>query len=149
MNMLRNVQVDAVLGYYAAGTTARKATTIIDMAGYEGCMFIFNLGTILDTGTITCSVTGNDTQATGGTPLAATVTATVDATTAALVQSAIVVDVNHPEPSTSRYLEAIITPAVENAVILGITAIRYTGKLKPELTPGLLAAVTAVAPAAA
>ena len=149
MNLLKNVQVDAVLGYYAAGTTTRKATTIIDMAGYEGCMFIYNFGTILDTGTLACSVTGNTTEATGGTPLAATVTATVNATTAALPQSAIVVDVTNPEPSTSRYLEAIVTPAVANAVILGITAIRYTGKLKPELTAGLLAAVTAVAPPAA
>jgi len=149
--LIKNVQVDSVLGYYAAGTTARKATTIIDMAGYEGCMFIYHLGTTLNTGVIICSVTGNSPEngaVTGGTALAATATATITTATAS-TNSAMVVDVYQPEPSTSRYLEAIITPSVANTVILGITAIRYNGKLKPELTTGLLAATLAVSPEAA
>jgi len=144
MNLLTNVKVDQVLGYYAAGTTVEKSA-IVDMAGYEGCMFIFELGTILDTGVITCNVNGNTINATGGANLGSAV-ATVTATTAALTQSAIVVDIFQPQPTTSRYLEAAITPSVANAVILGITAIRYQGKYKPELTTGLLASTQLVSP---
>ena len=148
MNLITNVKVDQILGYFAAGQAAKKAD-IVDMAGYEGCMFIFEFGTILNNGTLACAVNGNTVDATGGALLDGAVTATVTAITAALTQSAIVVDVYQPRPDTSRYLEAMVTPAVANAVLLGITAIRYNGKLKPELTDGLLASGLAVSPAAA
>lgn len=137
MNMVTSVKVDQVLGYFAAGQVAKKSA-IVDMAGYEGVMFIFEFGTILNTGTLACEVNGNTTNATGGTKLAGGKTVTVNATTAALTQSCVVIDIYQPEPSTSRYLEAMVTPGVANAVILGITAIRYGGKVKPELTDGLL-----------
>ena len=145
MNLLANVKVDQVLGYFAAGQTAQKAT-IIDMAGYEGCMFIYEFGTILNTGVLTCDINGNTVNATGGTKLGTSTVATVTATTAALAQSCIVVDIFQPQPGTSRYLEAMITPSVVNAVILGITAIRYQGKYKPEVTTGLLASQQLVSP---
>lgn len=148
MNLLTNVKIDQVLGYFAAGQTAKKAD-IIDMAGFEGCMFIYELGTIIEDGTLVASVTGNTTAVTGGTALDATASHTVTAVTAALTQSAMAVDVYQAEPSLYRYLEAIITPAVQNAVILGITAIRYNGKLKPEDVTDLLASTLATSPAAA
>ena len=148
MNLVTNVKVDQILGYFAAGQTVRKSD-VIDMAGFEGCMFVYEFGTIIDTGTLACAVNGNTVDATGGTLLDGAVTATVTATTAALVHSAVVIDVYQPRPDTSRYLEAMITPAVQNAVLLGITAIRYSGKVKPELTDGLLASGLAVSPAAA
>jgi hypothetical protein len=148
MNQVTNLKVDQVLGYFAAGTTAKKAD-VIDMAGYEGCMFIYEFGTLLETGTLACAINGNTVDATGGTLLAGAVTHTCTAADALLTQSAIVVDIYQPEPSTSRYLEAMVTPAVANAVLLGITAIRYGGKLKPELTTGLLASALVRSPAAA
>lgn len=148
MSLVKNVRVDQILGYYAAGQTARKSD-VIDMAGYEGCMFVFEFGTILETGTISCGINGNTTNATGGTLLAGSVTHTVTAVTAALTKSAIVVDIFQPRPDTSRYLEAMITLGVANTLILGITAIRYNGKLKPELTTGLLNSGLLVSPAAA
>jgi len=148
-NLSNAVKVDQVLGYFAAGQTTRKGS-IIDMAGYEGCMFIFEFGTILDTGTIACDINGDDVNNTAGmTKLAGGATHTVTATTAALTQSAIVVDIYQPEPSKHRYLEPMITLGVANTLILGITAIRYNGKLKPELTTGLLASSIAYSPAAA
>lgn len=148
MNLVNNVKVDQVLGYFAAGQAAKKAA-VLDMAGYEGCMFIYEFGTILDTGTLACEINGNSVNATGGTKLAGGKTVTVNATTAALTSSAVVVDIYQPDPSNYRYLEAMVTPAVANAVILGITAIRYGGKYKPEITTGLLGSSLAVSPAAA
>lgn len=146
--LLKNVRVDQVLGYYAAGQTTRKSD-VLDMAGYEGCMFIFSFGTILETGTIACDVNGNSANSTGGTKLAGGATHTVTATTAALTKSAIVVDIYQPDPASYRYIEAMITLGVANTLILGITAIRYNGKKKPELTTQLLAAATSTSPAAA
>lgn len=145
MNLLTNVKVDQVLGYFAAGQTVRKSA-IVDMAGYEGCMFIYEFGAILNTGVITCDINGNSANATGGTKLGTGAVATVTVTTAALTSSAIVVDIFQPEPTTSRYLEAMITPTIANAEITGITAIRYQGKYKPEVTTGLLASKQLVSP---
>lgn len=148
MNLSKNVRVDQVLGYYAAGQTARKSD-IVDMAGYEGCMFVFEFGTLLETGTIACDINGNSTNATGGTKLAGGASYTVTAAGALLAKSAIVVDIYQPDPASYRYLEAMITLGVANTLILGITAIRYNGKVKPEPTSHLLASSFAASPAAA
>lgn len=148
MNLSKNVKVSQLLGYFAAAQTARKSA-ILDMAGYEGCMFIFSFGTILNTGTIAADINGNTTNATGGTKLAGGATHTVTTTTAALTSSAIVVDVYQPDPATSRYLEAMLTLGVANTEILGVVAIQYNGKVKPEVTTQLLAASFATSPAAA
>lgn len=146
--LVTRLKVDQVLGYFAAGTAAKKSD-IVDMAGYEGCMFIFEFGTLIEAGVLTAVINGNTLDATGGTALDAGVAHTNTAVDAALTHSALVVDIYQPEPSLYRYLEAQITPSVQNAVLLGITAIRYNGKVKPEITTGLLEAIAAVSPAAA
>lgn len=135
MNLSKNVKVTQVLGYYAAGTTTRKAD-IIDMANYDGCMFIYELGTILENGTIDAFVSGDAANSTGAmTRLLTTTAVTVTATQATYAKSCIVVDVFQPDPVLHRYLEAQITPAVANAVILGITAIQYSGRVHPDTNP--------------
>ncbi|QXE85977.1 hypothetical protein KP003_16680 [Geomonas nitrogeniifigens] len=148
MNLMKNVKVDQVLGYYAAGTT-KRTSDIIDMAGYEGVMFVFELGTTLDTGTVKAMVEGNATNSTSGmAELAGCPTVTITAATAA-TKSAIVVDVFRPDPKLHQFLQASITPAVANAVVLGITAIRYSGRVRPDSVAGLLASAQLVSPAAA
>ena len=146
--LVTQLKVDAVLGYYAAAQNQLKSD-VLDMAGYEGCMFIFEFGTLLNTGTIACDINGNTTNATGGTKLKGGATHTVTVTTAALTKSAIVVDIYQPDPTTSRYLEAMITLGVANTLVRGVTAIRYGGKYKPEITTGLLTSSASVSPAAA
>jgi hypothetical protein len=135
MNLSKNVKVTQVLGYYAAGTTARKAD-IIDMQDYDGCMFIYELGTLLDTGTLDCFVSGDAVNNTAAMSRLLTTTAfTCTAVEAAYAKSCIVVDVFQPDPVLHRYLEATVTPAVANAVILGITAIQYNGRVHPDTNP--------------
>ena len=146
MNLLQNVKVDQVLGYYAAGTT-KRTSDIIDMANYDGVMFVFELGTVLENGTIDCFVEQNTANATSGMARLATTTVhTVTAANATAAKSAIVVDVFQPQ---ERYLQANITPAVANAVILGITAIRYSGRVKPDANSGLLKSTQLISPAQA
>lgn len=132
MNLLKNVKVTQVLGYYAAAQTTRKAD-IIDMAGFDGVMFIFEFGTILETGTILGAVYGDAANSTSNmAALVGTSAYTVTATTAAYAKSCIVVDVYQPDPVLHRYLEAQIQLGTANAVILGITAIQYTGRVHPD-----------------
>ena len=148
MNLSKNVKVTPIMGYYAAAQTQRKSD-ILDMAGYEGCLFLFHVGTVLNTGTIACDLNGNTTNATGGVKLAGGASATITVTTAAIAKNIIEVDIFQPDPATSRYLEAMFTLGAANTEILGVTAVQYNGKVKPEVTTQLLAASFAVSPAAA
>lgn len=146
MNLLKNVKVDQILGYYAAGTT-KRTSDIVDMAGYDGVMFIAELGTVLDTGTLDVFVEQNSANSTSGMARLATTTVfTCTATEAAIAKNAIVVDVYKPQ---KRYLQCNITPAVANAVILGITAIRYNSRFKPEANTGILKTTQLISPAEA
>lgn len=129
MNLSANVKVDQVLGYYAAGTT-KRTSDILDMSGFEGVLFIAELGTLIENGTLDVFVEQNTANQTSGMARVATTTVhTVTAANAALAKSCILVDIYQPQ---ERYLQCNITPATQNAVILGITAIRYSGKVKPD-----------------
>lgn len=143
MNLLKNVKIDQILGYFAAGVTA-KTTDIIDMQGYDGALFIAEFGTIIEDGTIAVDIY-QDTESGGGTmaKVSGTSAHTVTAANAALTQSAIAVDIYKPQ---ERYLEAIVTPAVQNAVILGVTVIRYKGKMGPDANGDLLKATQLISP---
>ena len=133
MNLLKNVKVTPILGYFAAAQTTRKAT-IIDMANFEGCLFLFSFGTIINTGTLSGLVYGDAANSTSAMAVLLGQTAyTVTATTGGYTQSCIMVDVFRPDPILHRYLEAQIQiGGSQNAEILGITAIQYGGRLHPD-----------------
>jgi len=147
VNLSKNVKIDAVLGYYAAGVT-KRTSDILDMTGYDGVVFVALLGTIIEAGTIDVYPEENTANSTVGmAELAGTAAYTVTAAAAALTKSCIVVDVYRP---LKRYVQCNITPASQNAVICGMIALRYKGKLKPEAmtTPYPLKATTLVSPSA-
>ena len=126
---LKQNQISQRLGYFAAGTT-KKTTTILDMAGYDGVVFIVGLGTLIEAGTLDAFVEQNTINSTSGMARLATTTVhTVTAADALKTESCIVVDVFRPQ---ERYVQCNITPAVQNAVILGVVAIQYNGRVKPE-----------------
>lgn len=132
MNLSTRVKVTQVGGYYAAAQTARKGD-IIDNAGFEGCLFIFELGTILNTGTIKAFIKGDAANSTSAmTEILGQSTYTVTATTAAYAKSCIVVDIYRADPVLHRYLEPNITLGVANTEICGITAIQYSGRVHPD-----------------
>ena len=45
IELLKDCLIDSPLGYYAAGQTESKGT-VLDMQGYDGCLFVLSLGTI-------------------------------------------------------------------------------------------------------
>ncbi len=144
--LLSTVKVDQILGYFAAGTT-KRTSSIIDMAGYDGVLFVAHFSTIIAAGTIDVFVEQNTANSTSGMARLATTTAwTVTTPNAALTQSAICVDVYRPR---ERYLQCNITPAAQNAVITGITAIRYRGHVQPDANADLLTSFILASPAEA
>lgn len=146
MNLLKNVKIDQILGYFAAGQVA-KTSSIIDMQGYEGVLFVAGLGTIIENGTVNVQVLQNTANSTVGmAAVAGTAAHTVTAANALLTQSAIAVDVYKP---LERYLEVTVTPATQDAVLLGVTAIRYKGKMGPDANGDLLKATQLISPSEA
>lgn len=128
-NLSDNVKIDQILGYYAAGMT-KRTSDILDMAGYEGVVFVAGLGTLIEAGTVDVYPEQNTSNSTVGmAEIAGTAAYTVTAAAAALTKSCIIVDVYKPQ---ERYLQCNITPAAQNAVILGIVAIRYGAGMKPD-----------------
>jgi len=148
INALKDIDIAQILGYYAAGQS-KQTSDIIDTAGYEGVLFLFELGQLINAGTVDCFVEGNSINSTVGMArLAGQTVYTVTVASATPVKSVIAVDVFQPDPATCRYLQANITPAgSQNAVILGITAIKYRGKYKPEVNSNVLKATQLVSPA--
>lgn len=146
MNLLKNVKIDQILGYFGAGVAA-KTTSIIDMQGYDGVLFVAGFGTLIENGTLNVQVLQNDSNTTVGmAAVAGTAAHTVTAANALLTQSAIAVDVYKP---LERYLEVTVTPAAQNAVILGVTAIRYKGKMGPDANGDLIKATQLISPSEA
>lgn len=146
MNLSKNVQIDQVLGYFAAGTT-KRVSAILDMAGYDGVIFIANLGTLIEAGTVDVYVEQNIINSvTGMARLAGQAVHTVTAADAALTYSAIVVDIANV---VEQYVQCNITPAAQNAVILGCVAIRYSGRVKPPANAAILRSTLLNGPAEA
>jgi len=102
------------------------------MADYEGVMFVACLGTTIQNGTVDVYCEENSVNSTVGMARipAATTALTITAGMAALTQSCILVDVYQP---SKEFIQCNITPAAQNAVVLGVVAIQYTGKKKPSV----------------
>ena len=144
-DLLKIMHFDDVLGYFAAGTT-KRTSSIVDTANCDGVVFVCHLGTLLDTGTLDCYVEQNTLNQTSGMArLAGQAVFTVTAVEAAYTNSNIIIDVYRP---AERYLQCNITPAVANAVIRGITAIKYYNRVAPVTrTTGTLLATSLASPA--
>lgn len=131
-----------VLGYQADGQTDPDTATV-DMAGYDGCVFICHVGTITGSGTVSMQVKGSATDAVG----AAISGAVAQADAAADSDKVLIVDLWKP---AFRYLAATITRATDNSIIGAVTAIRYAPRVMPTThdSASLAAAIVEQAPAA-
>jgi hypothetical protein len=122
------IAVDRVLSYFAAGTT-KRTSTILDMAGFDGVVFIADFSTLIDTGVIDAYAEQHTLNQTSGmTRVLGQTTHTVTTAQAAMTASCIVVEIHRPQ---ERYIQFNVTPSVQNAVITGVTAIRYKGRKLP------------------
>lgn len=144
-SLLNDVAIDRVLVDTVAGVAA-TAGDILDMAGYEGVIFIAKLGDVTDTSVVTLTAQQSTANAAGGmATLAGSATFTAGAANAD--NNLLVLDVYRP---TERYVRPVLTSTVANAVKNGVIAIRY-GARKVPATQGatVLAAATLIEPAEA
>lgn len=128
MSLLKNVKVTVVSGAAAAAQTAIDSS-VLDMTGYDGVMFIALLGDVTTGCVLTLTAKGNTASSTSSpAPVTqkATDAFTADATSAD--DKALIVDVYDPQ---LRYVFANLTRTTANAVVGGIIAIQYKAEFRP------------------
>lgn len=128
MLLSSDVKITVVSPAAAAAQTAIDSS-ILDMQGYEGVMFIALTGDVTTTSALTLTVKGNTANhLTVPTPITqkATTLFTADGTSAD--DKALVVDLYKP---ALRYVFANLTRTTANAVVGGIIAIQYQAGNKP------------------
>lgn len=105
-------------------------STAVDMAGFDGVMFVGLVGTITGAGTVT--LTGQQSSDNGVADAFAPMTgAAVVATAAAESDKLLVLDIDQPR---ERYVRTNLTRAVANSIYGGTLAIQYKARSKPTTT---------------
>ncbi len=123
---LKDKVVTRVLAAVADGQAA-STSDILDMAGFEGVVFIAKVADVTNGSVLTLQAQQDDVNGTSGMAnLSGTVTYTATATDAD--DDLLVLDVYRPE---KRYVRAVLTSATQNAVKDGIIAIQYGAKTQP------------------
>lgn len=139
MQLSKNINVIKVSNGATAGTT-EVDSSILDMAGYDGVMFIVDLGTVTDASVMTLTVQQNTANSTSGMTAITGAAATFTASTSS--NKAMLVDVYRP---LDRYVRAAFTRTTQNAVVNTIIAIQYKAKFQPTtLDASVIASATVV-----
>lgn len=134
---------DKEISVAAVAATAAQTevlTSVYDMAGWDGIVYIAYLGDVANTSVLTLTAKENSANSTSSpTPTAvtdgATSAFTADATSAD--DKLLVVDVVRP---SKRYQFASLTRTTANAVVNGILAIRYRSRSLPVTQPATVIA---------
>ncbi|MXS81569.1 hypothetical protein [Nitrosomonas oligotropha] len=127
-NLLKECKVSRVANSAAAAQT-EVLSSVLDMSGYDGVIFIALLGDVTVNSVLTLTAKGNTANSTSS-PTPVTQKAT-DAYTAAASDAdnkLLIVDVPKPQ---LRYIFASLTRTAANAVVDGIIAIQYQTRSKP------------------
>lgn len=126
LSLLKDCAIDYVEASATAATTA-LTSDVLDMQGWENVCFIAITGDVTDTSVLTLTAYDHTANAASGSAItgaAATFTAGASDADSKLL----IVDVRQPQ---KRYVYAVLTRTVANAVVNGIVAIRYNGHKLP------------------
>lgn len=128
MNLSKGVKVSVVSGAAAAAQTEIKSS-VLDMAGYEGVMFIALLGDVTSGSVLTLTAKGNTASSTTSpSPVSQVATDAFTAGASDADSKALMVDVAKPP---LRYIFASLTRTTQDAIVGGIIAIQYDAHNKP------------------
>lgn len=142
MNLLKNVKIQEVLAPVAAGSSIDSNSDILDMANWEGVLFIVPITDSADTGVATLTIEQNSVNS--GTGMAALSGSVATATSAAnddLNNTLLIVDVYRPR---ERYVQGVVTSATANIAYGNMVAIQYNGRKGPVTQPATVQASTQV-----
>lgn len=148
MQLLKNCEIIVANPPVAAASNTDDNSTIIDMQGYDGVLFIAPITDSVATGVATLKAEQNTANSDSG--MAALSGATATATSAEnddLNDKALVLDVYRP---SERYVQAVLTSGTANIAFGNVIAIKYRGSKCP-ITQGatILAETAVVSPAEA
>ncbi|MDE2426789.1 MAG: hypothetical protein KGO96_12880 [Elusimicrobia bacterium] len=125
-NLVKNVKFTLVETDVAAGQT-EVDSSIVDMAGYDGVLFVAALGDVTDASVLTLKAQDNSVNSTTG--MADITGATTGAITASTnSDQLLIVDVYRPQ---KEFVRAVLTRTAQNAVINSIVAIQYRSSRGP------------------
>jgi len=116
MNLLKNTKVLKLFGYQAASQTNIDGADEVDMAGYDSCLFIVTLGTMVENSVLTLTIYQGDTSGSLSESEATSGEVTSDGTD----DTQLLLEVVKPQ---YRYLEPQLTIADQDAVVENIIAI--------------------------
>lgn len=145
--MLYDIEVTVVAPADAAANNTNVDSTVVDMAGYDGCLFMVAIIDSVDTGV--ASLIGEGGALANGSDMAVLSGATATKTSAAdddLNDKFLVVDIKHP---LQRYLRVNLKSAVANIAYGETIAIRYHAGKTPVVHGTLANGVEVAGPAAA
>lgn len=128
-----------VLNAVAAGTTNQN-TTSVDMAGFDGCRFVADLGALTATQVTSLKVQGSTDNSNWSDITGAATAAMADADSS----KTLIVDVIRP---TQRYLRGVVLRATANAVINCVLAEQYRLRTLPATQDTSVSQQTKQAPA--
>ncbi len=115
-NLSTDTKVVKCFGYQAASTTDITAAETVDMSGYESCMFIVTLGTMVNLSVLNLTIR----QGAATAPSDASVATSGDVTSDGTDDTQMVLEVVKPR---FRYLKPVLTIATQNAVVENIIAV--------------------------
>ena len=140
----KDCKITQVENSAAAGTTT-LTSDILDMQGYDGVIFIADLGDVTDTSVLTLTGLVNATNDTT-TPTSLANTATFTAGASDADHKLLFVDVGPGSfTQTDRYAYCTLARATANAVVDGIIAIQYRARSLP-VTQGSTVLASAINP---
>ena len=128
MNLSKDVKITVVSPAAAAAQTA-ITSSVLDMAGFDGIMFIALTGDVTSGSKLTLTAKGNSANSTSSpTPITQKATAEVTAGATDSDSKAIVVDVYKP---ALQYMFAVLARTTQDAIVGGILAIQYRATNRP------------------
>ena len=145
-HLLKNIDIAEVGAPIAAGSSTDGNSDRLDMAGYDGVLFICPITDSVDTGVAALTVEQDTADADAG--MAALSGGVATATSAAdddLNDKLLIVDVYKP---TKRYVQAVRTSLTANIAFGSLIAIRYKSSKRPITAhASILQQILAVSPA--
>ena len=129
MNLLKNLQIDYAGAAVGLSSSIDDNTTIFDMQGFDGIMFLTTITDSVTSGIATLKVEENTANSDSG--MAAITGASAAKTCASsddINGKTLIVDVYRP---LKRYVQGVRTSSAANIAFGEVQAIRYRGKSKP------------------
>lgn len=125
MNLLNEVKITRVMNAVAAGTTDQEGA-VLDMSGYEGVMFVAAFGAL--TATQVTKIKAQQGALADGSDMADLAGTAVGPLADTDGNKLLVLDIYRP---LERYVRCVVDRGTANAVIDGVIAIQYSGRVKP------------------